>query len=304
MKLIYIILINYNSQDKTIACLDSLKKIVKKNFQVKTIVVDNYPDNRIKVNEEKYKDINLEVIMNPVNVGFSGGMNVGIMKAIENNADYVLLLNNDTVVEKNFLQFMFNFAETKSEIGLVVPKIYFAKSYEFHKSRYSPSELGKVFWYAGGKMDWANVIGHHIGVDEVDHGQFDETRETDFATGCCVLIKTSVIKKIGLLDEKYFLYYEDSDFSVKAQKNNYKIYYLPDAVIWHKNAGSTGGSGSKLQDYYITRNRLYFGNKYAPLRARVALNREAVGILKNGREWQKLGVKDYYLKKMGKSTRF
>lgn len=304
MKLIYIVLINYNSQEETIDCLNSLKNIAKKNFKIKTIVVDNYPENRIKINVEKYKDIDLEVILNPVNAGFSGGNNVGIKKAIEANADYVLLLNNDTIVDKDFLQKLFEFAESKESAGLIVPKIYFAKGYEFHKDRYQPSELGKVFWYAGGNMDWANVIGHHIGVDEVDHGQFDQIKETDFATGCCILIKMNVIKKIGLLDEKYFLYYEDSDYSEKAKKNNFKIYYVPQSIIWHKNAGSTGGSGSKLQDYYITRNRLYFGNRYAPLRAKIALNREALKLLKSGRDWQKAGVKDYFAKKMGKSSRF
>src|SRR5690606_37427416 len=117
------------------------------------IVVDNYPENRININADKYKDINLQIIFNPINSGFSGGNNVGIKEAIKAEADYILLLNNDTIVDKNFLQELFNFAESHKDAGLIVPKIYFAKGYEFHKDRYEKNELGKIIWYAGGSMD-------------------------------------------------------------------------------------------------------------------------------------------------------
>ena len=304
MKKISIVIINYNGEKDTLDCLDSLKKIKSEGFEFCTVVVDNYPENRIKAPEKDYKDINLKIIFNPLNSGFSGGNNVGIKHALKNDADYVLLLNNDTLVKEDFLQELFDFAETTPEAGLIVPKIYFAKGFEFHKNRYKDSELGKVFWYGGGKMDWKNVIGHHRGVDEVDRGQFDKIEQTDFASGCCVLIRSEVFDKIGLLDEKYFLYYEDSDYSEKVKRAGYKIYYLPTSVIWHKNAGSTGGSGSKLQDYYITRNRLLFGNRYAPIRSKLALNREGLSLIFQGREWQKKGAMDYYLGKLGKSKHF
>jgi GT2 family glycosyltransferase len=304
MKKIAIVMINYNGQKDTVDCLESILKIRKDGFRIETIIVDNYPENRIDIDEKKYKEISLKIIFNPINSGFSGGNNVGIKHALKENADYVLLLNNDTLVKSNFLEELFNFAESTPQAGLIVPKIYFAKGFEFHKDRYKSEELGKVFWYAGGNMDWANVIGHHRGVDEVDQGQYDNIETTDFASGCCVLIRSEVFKKIGFLDEDYFLYYEDSDFSERAKKAGFRIYYLPTSVIWHKNAGSTGGSGSKLQDYYITRNRLLFGNRFAPLRSKLALNREGLSLIAKGREWQKWGAKDYYLRKFGKSTRF
>ena len=304
MKKIYIVLINYNGQKDTVECLESLLKIKHIDFEFSTIVVDNYPENRIEIDENKFKDINLKVIFNPVNSGFSGGNNVGIKEALKNDADYILLLNNDTYVKEDFLQKLLDFAEKNEKAGLIVPKIYFAKGNEFHKDRYKKEELGKVFWYAGGDMDWRNVIGSHRGVDEVDHGQYDEVVQTDFATGCCVLIKSEVIKKIGVLDEKYFLYYEDSDFSERAKKAGFRIYYLPTSIIWHKNAGSTGGSGSKLQDYYITRNRLMFGEKYAPLKSKSALIREGIRLSLNGREWQKKGAKDYFRRSFGKAKHF
>src|SRR5206468_7417532 len=117
-----------------------------------------------------------------------------------------------------------------------------------------------------GKIDWNNVIGFHVGVDEVDTGQFDTPYDTETATGCCVLIKKSTLEKIGLLDEGYFMYYEDADYSMLLKRRGLKILYWPRAVLWHKNASAAGGSGSPLQEYYITRNRLLFGMRYAPLR--------------------------------------
>lgn len=304
MKKISVVMINYNRQEITVDCLNSLMKIKTDGFHLSTTVVDNYPENRIQIDENKYKKINLKIILSPVNSGFAGGMNIGIGEALKNKSDYVLIHNNDTIVKDDFLKKLFDFAEENEKAGIIAPKIYFAKGYEFHKDRYKDSDLGKVIWYAGGKMDWNNVIGYHIGVDEVDNGQFNETQETESASGCCMLVKREVFENVGVFDEKYFLYYEDADLCIRAKKAGYKIFFLPSSIIWHKNAGSTGGSGSKLQDYYITRNRLLFGNSYASLRSRIALNREGISLALHGREWQKMGAKDFYLRKFGKSERF
>lgn len=304
MKKIYIILINYNSEKNTIECLDSLMNLKTKNFEIYTTVVDNYPENRINLNEDTYSKINLKLILSPMNSGFSGGMNIGIKNALKNNADYILIHNNDTFVKDDFLIKLFEYAENNENAGIIAPKIYFAKGFEFHKNRYKEEDLGKIIWYAGGKIDWKNVIGHHTGVDEVDHGQFRDIKETELASGCCMLVKSEVFKKIGLFDERYFLYYEDADLCERAKKSGFKVYFIPDSVIWHKNAGSTGGSGSKLQDYYITRNRLLFGLAYAPIRSKIALIREGIKLAINGRQWQKLGSRDYFLHKFGKAEYF
>lgn len=304
MKKIYIVMINYNRQEITVNCLDSLLKISRDGFELNTIIVDNYPENRINIDESKYSKINLKIIFSSENSGFSGGMNLGIRDALKNGADYVLIHNNDTFVKEDFLKKLFDFAEEKKDTGIVAPKIYFAKGFEFHKDRYKENEKGKVIWYAGGKIDWANVIGQHIGVDVVDHGQFDKVSETEHASGCCMLIKKEVFEKIGMFDEKYFLYYEDADLCVRTKKAGFKIYYLPKSIIWHKNGGSTGGSGSKLQDYYNTRNRLLFGNNYASLRAKIALNREGLRYSVIGSEWQKKGARDFFLRRFGRSRYF
>lgn len=302
MKKISVVLVNYGDRENTIECLDSFLDLRKDKFSLQVIVVDNLPSKRIKIEEEKYKSVNLQLIYNDSNKGFSGAMNIGIKLALDSQSDYTLIQNNDTFVKKDFLQILYDFMEKNKEVGIVSPKIYFAKGYEFHKDKYSEKELGKVIWYAGGRMDWKNVIGSHVGVDEVDQGQFDKNLETDFATGCSMLVSREVFEKIGLLDEKYFLYYEDNDLCQRAKKAGFKIFFVPESVVWHKNAGSTGGSGSGIQDYFITRNRLFFGMKYCSFRSKVALAKEGIKLMISGRDKQKTGAKDFFLRKMGKGS--
>src|SRR3989344_420271 len=295
---VFIIILNFNGKDDTLACIESVEKLEVGSETLEVIIVDNGSSQRLMINDE-----GLKIIRNEKNLGYAGGNNIGITYALAHGADYILVLNNDTIVDKNLVSELLITARSNEKIGIVAPKIYFAKGYEFHKDRYKESERGKVFWYAGGKMDFANVLGSHRGVDEVDSGQYEKEEETDFASGCCMLVKREVFEKVGGgFDEKYFLYYEDNDLSQKAKRNGFKIVYSPKAVLWHKNAGSVGGSGSTLQDYYITRNRLLFGMRYAPLRAKVALMRESLRLLSSGRRWQKQGVVDFYLERFGKGT--
>ena len=192
--------------------------------------------------------------------------------------------------------------DTKDSVGIVAPLIYFEKGYEFHKERYKEDELGKVIWYAGGEIDWDNVLAKHRGVDEIDIGQYSQVSETEFASGCAFLISAEVIKNLGMFDEKYFLYYEDSDLSMRIRRKGYKIYFNPKSLVWHKNASSAGGSGSTLQDYYITRNRLLFALKYAPIRSKIAVLRESMALMFGGRKWQKRAVIDFYSGKFGKGS--
>ena len=265
-------------------------------------MVDNGSDEKFETKNPELKTGELKIIRSEKNLGFAGGNNIGIKHAVENGADYILILNNDTIADQNLLQGLLNVLEKDKTIGIVGPKIYFAEGFEFHKKRYKKTELGKVIWYAGGIMDWKNITGCHRGVDEVDSGQYEEEAETGFVSGCCMLIRREVFEKIGFFDEKYFLYYEDSDFNQKARNSGYKIIYSPKAILWHKNAGSAGGSGSILQDYYITRNRLLFGLRYAPLRSKLSLIKESFKLAIKGRPWQKRGVIDFYLGRLGKGS--
>lgn len=273
---IAIVVLNYNGLGETLECLDSLRKLKTDQHKVQVIVVDNASSDGSAEALDKLKDIDL--LKSPQNLGYSGGNNLGIKEGLRRGADFILILNNDTIVDVNLLT---NLLADSQKADILSPKIYFAPGYEFHKDRYKKVDLGKVIWYAGARIDWQNIIGVHLGVDEVDSGQFNKRQEIDFATGACMFVKRLVFEKIGLFDEKYFLYLEDMDFCVRAREAGFKIQFCPQAIVWHKNAGSVGGSGSSLQDYYITRNRLLFAAKYAKLRTKLALLKQVLGQSKN-----------------------
>lgn len=301
MKKVAVVTVNFNSEKETHDLLASLTKVYKKDFTLSIIVVDNASKIPFTFTDNEKKQ-EIALLTTKTNLGFTGGYNLGIQEALSRGVDYVVILNNDTFVDPNFIYEFLQTFEKNSNVGIVVPKIYFAKNHEFHKERYKESEKGKVFWYAGGFMDWANIFSKHRGVDEVDNGQYDKEKEVDFATGCCMCIPRNVLEKVGMFDDKLYLYFEDADLSQRILESGLKIIYQPKAVIWHVNAASGGGSGSPLHDYYLTRNRMLFGMRYAPFRTKLALLRESVRLLLAGRQWQKKGEQDFYLMKFGKGT--
>ena len=302
MKTIGLVTINFNSDKETHTCLESLERLlIPKDCNFHILIVDNGSKVPFMLTKEEKERGNVHLIRSEENLGFTGGNNLGMQHLLDKGATHIMLLNNDTIVDPKLLSKLLEKLDSSNSIGMVVPKIYFAKGHEYHKNKYKKEDLGNVFWYAGGNVDFANVFTRHRGVDEVDHGQYDLEEEIDFATGCCVLIKRNVLEKIGLFDDKFFLYFEDGDLSMRVKKTGYKIFYVPSAVLWHINAGSSG-SGSNLHDYYLTRNRMYFGMKYAPFRSKLALIRESIRLLLSGREWQKKGIQDFYLGRMGKGS--
>lgn len=288
MKKISIIILNWNSWKETFECLDSILKTNKNFFHLEIILVDNASsssfDEKLReyAKKSKERNINLAFIQNKENLGFAGGNNIGIKKALENKADFILILNNDTIVDKNLVINLLKSSEKDEKDGVIGAKIYFAKGYEFHKDRYKKDDLGKIIWFAGGIIDWNNVYSSHRGVDEVDVGQYDKRIETDFVTGCCMFVKREVFEKVGFFDEKYFLYLEDADLSMRAKKTGYRLIYEPKAFLWHKNAQSSGKPGSKTHEYYQTRNRLLFGFKYTKLRTKISLLKEGLKFIVNG----------------------
>lgn len=302
MDKIYVLVLNWNGEKDTIDCLESLAKSAKiKDAQVKLVVVDNASKEENFTILDKYlKDKNIHLIKNSKNLGFAGGNNVGIKYALKNGADYIMVLNNDTEVAPNMIHELYKAIKQNKSIAVVAPKIYFAKGYEYH-DKYKKSELGKVIWYAGGKIDWNNVYGSNKGVDEVDRGQYDNFIETDFATGACSLFRAQYLQKFGDFDERYFAYLEDLEISVRFSKKRLKIMYVPSAHLWHK-VSQSSSIGSDLNDYYITRNRLLFGMRYATLRTKIALFRESLRFYLSGRKWQKIGVIDFYFGKFGKGS--
>ncbi len=243
---ISIVILNWNGVNDTLECIDSLNKITYKNYEI--IVVDNnseFTDTELL----KSKLINEKVILifNDKNLGFSGGNNVGIKEALTNNSDFILLLNNDTIVESDFLARLVDYASADQKVGIAVPKINYYSE---------PSRI----WYAGGFISKIRGSGYTIGEGATDD-KYTKNKFVSFATGCCMLIKKDVINKVGLLDENYFLYLEDTDYSFRAIKSGFNIYYVSKSIIYHKVNAATAKDNSLLPIYYTLRNRLYFARK-------------------------------------------
>ncbi len=294
---VFIIIVNWNGKEDTIHCLSSLKGLNIKNIKLSTVIVDNGSlDDSVEVIRKKFPSV--IVYEAQENLGFTGGNNIGISIALQKGADYVWFLNNDTLVDKESLQALLGtFADER--VGIAGSKIYFAPGREYHKDKYEASDRGKVLWFAGGLIDWNNMYASHRGVDEVDVGQYDNTEETPFITGCSMLTKTTVINNIGKFDDAFYLYLEDLDFCLRAQKEGFRTIYVPSSKIWHVNAGSSGCPGSKLHEYYLTRNRFLVGLRFAPIRTKFALLREGMRFFFQGTPIQKKAVMNFVFGKLG-----
>lgn len=255
-----VVVLNYKVAKLALKAVDSILKSSYKNIHV-YLVDNNSKDGLEELVKEQYKDEKqLTTLFLKDNTGYTGGNNVGIKAALKDECSWVMLFNPDAVVQKDTIEIMHKRA-IANNAQIINPKIYFADS--------------KIIWFAGKVFDKLNVLGHHRGVDEEDSGKYDQEEELEDGTGCALLIKDEVFEKIGLLDEQYFLYYEESDFIYRARENGFKVMYIPSAIVYHDNAKSTG-LGSPLQDYFITRNRMLFAKKFLPFRTQFALFREAL----------------------------
>lgn len=249
-----IIILNWNGWQDTLECLDSLAKITYPNYEV--IIIDNNSTNdsveKIKNwMKDKKSAVDHKLIINNHNAGFAGGNNPGIEYAVKNKSDYILLLNNDTVVNPKFLEKLVKAGESDKNFGIVGPKIY----YETDKKR---------IWFGGGYFSWLSG-GHHQEFNKIDDNSQDEAiKEIDFMTGCCFLIKREIIEKIGLMNKDFFLYYEDVEWSLRAGKYGYKIIYAPGSHIWHKVSRSVKPEINPLVYYYHIRNILLLSKLHAP----------------------------------------
>ncbi len=290
-----VIILNRNGKAYLPTCLDSVSRASVPEGGLRIYLVDNdSKDGSVELVRERYPDV--VVIETDKNLGFSKGNNLGIERALKDGAQYCVILNNDTEVDEQL--FVNLLAAGRSGDAIVSPKIYFAAGKEYHHDRYTDDERGSVIWYAGGTMDWDNVYGWHRGVNEVDEGRYRDREETEFATGCCMLLSRRVIEEVGMFDPAYFLYWEDNDLSQRAKQAGFRVLYEPLGKLWHFNAGSSGGPGSTIHNYYLTRNRLIFGMRYASWQTRLALARESVRFLFQD-DMRRRAVIDFWLHRWG-----
>jgi len=237
--LVFIVIVNWNGRQVTLDCLASLREISYTNF--KTVVVDNASiDGSAEVIRTAFPEVVLLEMQR--NLRFARGTNAGIRYALQQDAEMVLLLNNDTTVDREFLSHMVGRMRSDREIGMVAPKIY------YHND---PDRV----WFAGGKVSmWTGTM-RHVGIREKDRGQFDAPMEIEYASGCCILTHREVIDRVGLLDESFYMYTEDADWSMRTRHLGYKIMYEPRAKVWHKLSVSAGGHLS----WYKVKNK-FLGN--------------------------------------------
>lgn len=239
---VVIIVLNWNGLKDTLACLDSLMQITYPACEI--LVVDNgSTDGSPEALRAAFPQVTL--LETGQNLGFVGGNNVGLEYARAAQADYALLLNNDTEVAPDFLDHLVEAAETDATAGIVGPAIYY----------YDQPE---TFWSAGGQIDWSRGATAMLGLNEVDRGQFGQmARPVDFVTGCALLIKMRVVEQVGMLDPRFFAYYEETEWCVRARRCGYNILFAPKAKIWHK-ISLVAREASPMVHYYMTRNRLLF----------------------------------------------
>jgi len=260
LAIITVVYENYTVLDDFLA---SFEKQTNKDFTI--IVVDT------SKNPRPIPSQTLDVISIPTkNLGYAEAINVGINDAQKRSHSHFAIINSDTYVDVHFVESIYQ-SLTEHPHSIIGGKIYYAPGYEFHQSRYQDSEKGKVLWYAGGHMDWNHVLTIHRGVDDIDQGQYDKTDKTEFITGCFMCYSNYIVNKVGRWDKSYFLYYEDTDFCERAKRKGISLIYNPHIVLWHKNAQSSGGSGSKLHIHYQDKNRIMFAIRYAPVKTTIHL---------------------------------
>lgn len=246
-----IVLLNYCNAEITLECINSInlsrELLTRDTLSVEVIVVDNNSkDDSASVLNCYRTDMKYIFIPSSVNEGFSSGNNIGIKYCLDNDFDFIMLLNNDTEIETSFLQLLEGLLD---ENIVISPKInnYYKKN---------------IIWYGGGGISRITGKATHYGENKIDSYKYNNKSLVDFTSGCCFIASRNVFETAGLLNEDYFLYWEDVDYSIRLIKNNFNITYEPSLVVYHK-INTSIGNDSKTLLYYGTRNRIILVKKYS-----------------------------------------
>lgn len=248
MSKIGIVTVLYNSGKVLEEFFQTLEEQTFKDFQL--YVIDNAStDNSLALCEEYAQKVSFQtkIYAEKENWGVAKGNNIGIINALADRCEYVLLSNNDIVLNPNTIQSLYD-GMLQMKATMAVPKIYF-------------HDTGRI-WCAGGKFSKYKGVTYQIGYNKADDKKYNEPKKVEYAPTCFMLISTSVFMRIGLMDESYFVYYDDTDFvwrSVKRHKES--LVYIPYSILHHKESSCTGGTRSHFALYYLNRNSVYFCKK-------------------------------------------
>ncbi len=220
------LILSWNDSENTLACLESFKQVSYTNKTV--VVIDNgSTDDSLAIIQAAFPDIGY--LTNGENLMWAGGNNVGLQWVLEHDYDYVMLLNNDTIVAPDMLTKLVEYAESDPRSGVLGPKIYY-------------HARGNLIWYAGAVVAlWRGHL-RHLGIRELDTGQYDRATETGYVSGCAMLIRRNVLEEIGLIDTHFTFYGEDVDYALRARNAGYGITYVPSGTMWHKVSESVGAT--------------------------------------------------------------
>ncbi len=235
--LVVTVIVNTNRRNDTLACLASLRQSIYRNHIA--LVLDNASsDGSVQAIHSQFPEV--RVIELEENRGYAGNNNVGIQNALALQADWVFVLNEDTILDPECIDRLVQVGEADSRIGIVGPMVYHY-------------DEPNVIQSAGGIIDryWA---ASHIAQNEADRGQFTQPRPVDWISGCAILVRRAVIERIGLLDERFFIYWEETEWCLRAKEAGWHVVHVPKAKIWHKGVQRDYRPGPSVT-YYSTRNR-------------------------------------------------
>jgi GT2 family glycosyltransferase len=245
---IYSVILTFNNYTDTYECVNS---VLSNNFKVTGIViVDNgsHDNSTKKLLSVFGNNSTIHFILNNQNLGFAAGVNVGIRYALKQGADYILLLNNDTIIDKNCISYLISEISKSSSFAIAGPRIFYYNN---------PNKI----WHGGGYFSYLKA-GIVIPEKNKLSTNFDETAKTvTFLTGCAMLIKNSIFDKIGFFDEDYFFYGEDLDFCMRALRNGYTLLYVPKAKVWHKIESIAKDRTNPFYIYHLARSKILFLRK-------------------------------------------
>lgn len=239
-------ILNWNRAQDTIECVESCQKIRYDRYEI--LIIDNHStDNSVQIFRKHFPRVS--IIQNNDNLGYAGGNNVGIRHALAEGADYVLILNNDTVVEPDVLEKLVHAMKNNQAAGIAAPKVL------YYDDRKTINSLGTF-------TNWLRLrpyLGH---CNQPDNSGFPEVMKKDILVGCALLVSKETIKRIGLLDENFFLLHEEADWCYRNLKSSFENIVVPGTVIYHKVSQTTKGFPESTH-YYSNRNFLYMAHRNA-----------------------------------------
>ncbi len=245
--LVYIIILNYNDYNDTVECINSLKNISYSNINI--ILIDNHStDNSGTKLKKLYPEYHF--IQTNKNLGYAGGNNLGIKHAMENFADYICIMNNDVVVEKDFLEPIIHIMEGNPVIGIAGPKIC-----EYNNKTVIQSTGSKINLISG-KVPPINAGRKSF--------EFTDTLDVDYIGGACIIIKKDIIQKTGLIPEEYFLFFEETEWCLKARQQKIKVVCVCKSCVYHKGS-NTIKKYKGIQAYYMMKNNFVFEKRNATI---------------------------------------